>query len=93
MTKFHLLILVFIFPLFLNAQKKELNRPKKREFRAVWIATVANIDYPKQPSQKKIAIEEQYKNLLDKYSEVRFAIYSRYDTPSRSYTLFIYYLF
>ena len=33
------------------------------------------------------------KNLLDKYSEVRFAIYSRYDTPSRSYTLFIYYLF
>lgn len=33
------------------------------------------------------------KNLLDKYSEVHFASYSRCDTPPRSNTLFIYYLF
>lgn len=37
-----------------------------REFRAVWIATINNIDYPKRPVPIKVAHEEQYKNLLDK---------------------------
>lgn len=37
----------------------------KRELRAAWVATVANIDYPKSPSTDPIALKEQYKNMLD----------------------------
>ena len=71
MSKFQLLFLAISLPLFLQGQKV-LNHPQKREFRAVWIATVANIDYPKKVSSKKVAIEEQYKNLLDQYEKLGF---------------------
>ncbi len=42
----------------------------KREFRGVWVATVANIDYPKRPTPNRIAHQEQWKNLLDKMKSV-----------------------
>ncbi len=39
----------------------------KREFRGVWVATVANIDYPKAPDTRPIALKEQWLQLLETY--------------------------
>lgn len=46
--------------------------PPKREFRAVWIATVFNTDYPKSPSPMRVAIKEQYKNLIADFKHLGF---------------------
>lgn len=39
----------------------------KREFRGVWVATVANIDYPKAPDNRPVALKEQWLQLLETY--------------------------
>ncbi len=44
--------------------------PPKREFRAVWVATVTNIDYPKRGTPDRAAHKEQWKNLLDEYQKM-----------------------
>jgi hypothetical protein len=44
--KLHQLIPFFLFLITIAAFSQ--NPPPKREFRAVWIATVANIDWPSQ---------------------------------------------
>ncbi len=44
----------------------------KRELRAVWIATVVNIDYPSKPTERVIAQQEEFKNLLDQYRGLGF---------------------
>lgn len=44
--------------------------PPKREFRAVWVATVTNIDYPKKGTPDRAAHKEQWKNLLDEYKKM-----------------------
>lgn len=49
------LIFALLIPLFLSAQ------PNKRALRGVWIATVANIDWP---SQQALPIEEQQKQMI-----------------------------
>ncbi|MCB0639228.1 MAG: family 10 glycosylhydrolase [Lewinella sp.] len=46
--------------------------PPKREMRAVWIATVLNIDYPRTPSTNPVALKEQYRNLLDQMADLGF---------------------
>lgn len=46
--------------------------PPKREFRAVWIATVNNIDYPKTPTVYSVAQKEQWKKLIEKYKALGF---------------------
>lgn len=46
--------------------------PPKREFRGVWIATVFNTDYPKSPSPMRVAIKEQYKNLISEFKRLGF---------------------
>lgn len=69
--KLPLLIITLLLPFLLNAQKA-LNHPQKREFRGVWVATVANIDFPKSKTTDRIAIQEQFKNLLDKYEALGF---------------------
>lgn len=48
----------------------EAQQAPKRELRAVWIATVLNIDYPRSPSTNPIALKEQYRNLLDQLEEL-----------------------
>ena len=70
--------LVFTFALLLSitltssAQKlvAEAQQAPKRELRAVWIATVLNIDYPRTPSTNPIALKEQYRNLLDQMQDL-----------------------
>lgn len=40
-------------------------RPPKREFRAVWVATVLNIDYPSQPTTDAKTLRREWIELLD----------------------------
>lgn len=50
--------------------RADVEPPPKREFRAVWVATVTNIDYPKRPTPDRVAHKEQWKNLLDEYKKM-----------------------
>jgi uncharacterized lipoprotein YddW (UPF0748 family) len=69
--KLQIFAFLFLIPFLVSAQKA-LNTPQKREFRGVWVATVANIDFPKTKTTNKTAIKEQYKTLLDKYEKLGF---------------------
>ena len=67
-TGFSLLVVSLCLP-FLSPKYSSASS-LKREFRAVWIATVANIDWP---SQKGLPIEEQkteFRKLLDDVKEM-----------------------
>ena len=68
--RFSLLVPFLLFTIYVTAQSND-DTPK-REFRAFWVATVANIDYPKRPTPRKIAHQEQWKNLLDKMQNAGF---------------------
>lgn len=50
----------------LNAQPA----PPKREFRAVWVATVKNIDFPKQATTDPEALRAEFRRLLRGYREM-----------------------
>ena len=54
MRFFHTLCILILLPMFLFGQSK-------REFRAVWVATVANIDWPSKPG---LSTEEQQKEII-----------------------------
>ncbi len=45
-------------------------QPSKREFRAAWIATVANIDWPSKPGLPSIEQQEQFVRRLDQLKQV-----------------------
>jgi uncharacterized lipoprotein YddW (UPF0748 family) len=45
------------------------SQPSKREFRAAWIATVANIDWPSKPGLPAIEQQEQFVRRLDQLKE------------------------
>jgi uncharacterized lipoprotein YddW (UPF0748 family) len=55
----HVIFLIFILSIYISCSSKKLIHPKpeikydipraEREFRAVWVATVANIDWPSEP--------------------------------------------
>lgn len=76
MTRFTSFVLITLFVLtsFGNLKAQQLayeaQQAPKRELRAVWIATVLNIDYPRTPSTNPIALKEQYRNLLDQLQNV-----------------------
>ncbi len=44
----------------------------KREFRGVWIATVANIDWPKDPNAPWETQQEEFIRILDFYKDLNF---------------------
>lgn len=46
--------------------------PPKRELRAVWVATVLNIDYPRDATANPVALKEQYRNLLNQLVDLGF---------------------
>ncbi len=59
-----LLACCILFSALLHAQ------PKKREMRAVWIATVANIDWPTLAAQTQPALQRQeMRNMLDTFAK------------------------
>ena len=57
--RYLLFIIVFVF---LNFQAQSQVHPPKYEFRAVWVATVANIDWPSKPG---LTTEQQQKEIID----------------------------
>jgi uncharacterized lipoprotein YddW (UPF0748 family) len=71
MKRLWLLYVLGLFWCFNNLNAQQLLSPK-REFRGVWVATVNNIDYPRQPTTNPIAHKEQWKYLLEKFKETGF---------------------
>ena len=63
MSKKSIILNIFAF-LLLNAQ----SQVPKREMRAVWIATVANIDWPSQRNLSPKAQREEMRNMLDEFA-------------------------
>ncbi|MBX2876135.1 MAG: family 10 glycosylhydrolase [Saprospiraceae bacterium] len=63
--------LLFLLPTTTKTQDWNPVTPK-REFRAVWVATVANIDYPRKQTVRKVPQVEDFKNLLDQYKRLGF---------------------
>ena len=66
MKKLVPIIILLAGVLHLTAQ---IDQPK-RELRAVWVATVANIDFPRQGTPSAIAHQEQWRTLLAQYKEM-----------------------
>jgi uncharacterized lipoprotein YddW (UPF0748 family) len=57
-----LLLLFFLFAFVISTTGEEQDMPKvSREFRAVWVATVANIDFP---SSKDLTTDQQKEELI-----------------------------
>ncbi|HMN89291.1 MAG TPA: family 10 glycosylhydrolase [Saprospiraceae bacterium] len=65
--RIHLLLIALIYS-FMELPAQDLL--PKREFRAAWVATVANIDYPRQGTPNAIAHQEQWKKLLEQYKSM-----------------------
>jgi len=59
-----ILTLILLLPFF-----AALAQSSKREFRAAWIATVANIDWPSKPGLPSIEQQEQFIRRLDQLKE------------------------
>ncbi len=55
----------------LSMLAQEMDTPK-REFRAAWVATAFNTDFPKRPIPLKVAHQEQYKSLLNRLERSGF---------------------
>lgn len=71
-NKYLLLLLSFMMFSFSNGNAQEMATNPKNEFRAVWIATVENIDWPKN---KIDAIEKQkadFIEILDAYKKLNY---------------------
>ena len=61
-------ILIF-FLAFFNGNAQHTNEFPKTEFRGVWIATVVNIDWPKNNSDSTIKQKADYIEILDAYKK------------------------
>jgi uncharacterized lipoprotein YddW (UPF0748 family) len=66
------LMLLLLLPALASTLNGQADRPLKREFRGVWVATVLNLDYPKSPSTWPTAHQEEWRNLLDKLKATGF---------------------
>lgn len=68
MKKIFVKYFIFILLLTLNCFSMENEKSPKREFRAVWIASVGNINWP---SKQGLTIEEQKKEYIDMLNEIK----------------------
>lgn len=64
----HLLVLIFSFLFIQNGFSQE-DIPPKREFRAAWVATVANIDFPMGKGYSKEQFTDEWTGILDQLKE------------------------
>ncbi len=64
-ARFSILPAVFLLFYFTGFTVRAQHVPPKREFRAVWIATVANIDWPSQKGLSSIIQQDEYRLILD----------------------------
>lgn len=60
--------LLLFFVLFVFSLSALLAQPQKREMRAVWIATVANIDWPSQKGMSSRAQRVEMRHMLDEFA-------------------------
>lgn len=58
-------LLVSYLPVLLQAQ----SLPPKREFRGVWIATVANIDWPSRKGLSPVVQQQEFTTILDAHQK------------------------
>lgn len=65
-VKKHFFIFVFIFVL---GKLTFAQKPLKREFRGVWIASVANIDWPSRPSLSSEIQREEFRTILNHHKK------------------------
>lgn len=68
MKKIYLLISVLILILFLTFTFAQ-NDPPKREFRAAWIATVINLDWPSHNNLSTADQQQEFLDILDKLKD------------------------
>lgn len=55
-----------------HKKTSQVFKDPERSFRGVWVATVANIDWPKHPSDSFEKMQEDYKSLLKFYKDLHF---------------------
>ncbi|NRT16663.1 uncharacterized lipoprotein YddW (UPF0748 family) [Flavobacterium sp. 28A] len=68
-------VLTFLFLLFLSFSKgnaQDKSSYPKNEFRAVWIATVANIDWPKSGNDSVEKQKADFLEILDTYKKLNY---------------------
>ncbi|WP_318311291.1 glycoside hydrolase family 10 protein [Flagellimonas crocea] len=63
--------LLFLVPILFLISCATVKAPKK-EFRGVWIATVANIDWPKHPNDDVAKKKKDFIEILDFYKKMNF---------------------
>ena len=66
------LFFTFLFFLFWNSNAQVLTTHPKNEFRAVWIATVVNIDWPKISTDNVAKQKADYIEILDTYKKLNY---------------------
>ncbi|MFM9825488.1 glycoside hydrolase family 10 protein [Flavobacterium sp.] len=64
-------LFLFLLP-FLNANAQQKESYPKNEFRAVWIATVVNIDWPKSSSDNLEKEKVDFIEILDTYKKLNY---------------------
>lgn len=67
MSKLTTVICFLLSTFYLTAQN---DGAPKRELRGVWVATVANIDYPKKPTINGVAQKEEWSKLVEKLKKM-----------------------
>jgi uncharacterized lipoprotein YddW (UPF0748 family) len=103
----HIRLLILFLPVLLfcsnnsNAQKEmstERKQPKMSEFRAVWVATINNIDWPSRPNLSVDEQKSEFIKLLDSFQkfnmnvvilQVRAASDAFYPSATEPWSLFL----
>ena len=70
--KHTILLITFLLLSFLNGNAQALATNPKNEFRAVWIATVVNIDWPKTSTDNVAKQKADYIEILDTYKKLNY---------------------
>ena len=70
--KHTLLLITFLLLSFWNGNAQALATNPKNEFRAVWIATVVNIDWPKTSTDNVAKQKADYIEILDAYKKLNY---------------------
>ena len=60
---------IFTLLILIISISNTFSQPAKREMRAVWIASVANIDWPSQRNLTPKAQREEMRKMLDEFSK------------------------
>ena len=70
--KHTILLITFLLLSFLNGNAQALATNPKNEFRAVWMATVVNIDWPKTSTDNVAKQKADYIEILDTYKKLNY---------------------